>query len=119
MRMDKVILGTLLATIVASTGFGASKKVRNVAPEQIGPGTYTASIKAIVCGGCGEVIEKTMKEQPGIDTASVNQEQKKVTFTVKDGAQVKVAELQKALKAAADQMGMGADYRLGDIKKAS
>jgi hypothetical protein len=45
----------------------------------------------------------------------VDQDKKTVQFTVKKDATVKVSDLQKALKAAADRMGMGADYTLSDL----
>ena len=80
-------------------------------------GTYTAQVAAIPCEGCPPVIEQTMLAQPGIATAKADQKTSSLTFTIKPDAQVNAADLQKALKAASDQMGMGADYSLKNIKQ--
>jgi hypothetical protein len=80
-------------------------------------GKYTARVTAIPCEGCPSVIEQTMLAQPGIASAKADQKTSTLTFTVKSDAVVKVSDLQKALKAASDQMGMGADYSLKDITK--
>jgi hypothetical protein len=78
-------------------------------------GTYAAKVKAIVCDGCGPLIQKTLQGMKEIEAVKVDQDKKTVQFTVKKDATVKVSDLQKALKAAADRMGMGADYTLSDL----
>ena len=80
------------------------------------PGEYTAKVKALVCAGCGPLIVKTMKAMKEIDSVSVDSANKTVKFAVKKDATLKAADLQKALKGAADAMGMGADYTLSDLK---
>ncbi len=87
-------------------------------PDVLKAGEYTAKVKALVCAGCGPLIVKTMKAMKEIDTVSVDQAKKTVQFTVKKDAALKTADLQKALKGAADQMGMGADYTLSELKAA-
>lgn len=82
-------------------------------------GSYTAQVAAIPCEGCPPIIESTMLAQPGIVSAKADQKTSTLVFTVKPEARVKVSDLQKALKAASDQMGMGADYSLKNIKKAA
>ena len=81
-------------------------------------GKYTARVTAIPCEGCPPVIEQTMLAQPGIASAKADQKTSTLVFTVKPDARVNVLAVQKALKIASDQMGMGADYSLKDIKKA-
>ncbi|MBL8023793.1 MAG: heavy-metal-associated domain-containing protein [Elusimicrobia bacterium] len=83
----------------------------------LSPGYYTAKIGAITCGGCGPTIEKTMRQVPGIGAAQVDPKEGTVRFAVLVNKEVQVAQLQEALKVSADQMGMGADYKLTDIKK--
>ncbi len=80
-------------------------------------GIYTAKVKAIVCGGCGPLIKSTLEGMKQIEAVSVDQAQKTVQFTVKKNSTVKLADVQKALKGAADKMGMGADYSLSDLKQ--
>jgi hypothetical protein len=60
-----------------------------------------------------------MQAQPGIDAVTVDQQSSSVSFTIKPGTQVQLADLQNALKAASGQMGMGADYQLHDVKHQS
>lgn len=85
--------------------------------QTLSSGYYTAKIGAITCGGCGPTIEKTMGQVPGIGAAQVDAKAGTVRFAVLVNKEVSVANLQKALGASADQMGMGADYTLIDIKK--
>lgn len=118
----KTLLSGLLATGLAlSVAHAATEKAGGKQPgaRVLGEGHYTAKAKALVCTGCGPMIEKTMRDIPGIESAKVDSETAKVHFTVKEGASVKEADLQKTLKASADKMGMGADYRLSDIKVAA
>lgn len=79
-------------------------------------GTYTAIVSSLVCGACAPQVEKTLKEYPGIAAATVDQEKSTVKFTVKQGASVKVANLQAELESASAEMGMGADYTLKSIR---
>jgi hypothetical protein len=80
-------------------------------------GKYTAKVTAIPCEGCPPVIEKTMLDQKGIGSAKADQKTSTLSFTVKQGSVIKVPDLQKALKSASDEMGMGADYTLKNITK--
>lgn len=79
-------------------------------------GKYSASVKAIVCGGCGPLIKETLQKMKEIDAVTVDSGKKTVQFAVKKDSTVKLSDLQKALKAASDTMGMGADYTLSDVK---
>lgn len=85
--------------------------------KTLSPGYYTAKVGAITCGGCGPTIEKTMGQVPGIGAAQVDAKTGTVRFAVLVNKEVQVAQLQEALKASSDQMGMGADYQLIDIEK--
>lgn len=109
--------GVFSLAVAAVVSAAPVKNGEPAALKELGPGRYTATVQAIVCGGCGEMIENTLKQQPGIESAAVDSKTKQVSFKVKEGARVKAADLQKALKASSDQMGMGADYQLNDIKK--
>jgi hypothetical protein len=109
----KVLLGGLAVLASAALALGAAPQGDPV----LLTGKYTAQVTAIPCEGCPPVIEQTMLAQPGIATAKADQKTSTLTFTIKPDAQVNVSDLQKALKAASDQMGMGADYSLKDIKK--
>jgi hypothetical protein len=80
------------------------------------PGTYVAKVKAIVCDGCGPLIQKTLQNFKELEVVTVDQKNKTVKFSVKKGSTVTVSSLQKALDAAAKLMGMGADYSLSDLK---
>ncbi len=88
------------------------------APEVLKSGEYTATVKALVCGGCGPLVKQTMEGIKEIGPVSVDSAKKTVQFAVKKDATVKVADLQKALDGAAKKMGMGADYTLLDLKPA-
>lgn len=98
--------------MILPTGSGASS-----APTTLSSGYYTAKIGAMTCGGCGPLIEKTMHQVPGIGAAQVDAEAGTVLFAVLINKEVKVDDLQGALRASSGQMGMGADYELMDIKK--
>ena len=101
----------ILVAMVAVAPIAAQK-----APEVLKTGEYTATVKAITCGGCGPLIKRTMEGMKEIDSVSVDSKNKTVQFAVKAGATVDYANLQKALDAAAEKMGMGADYTLLDLK---
>lgn len=104
-----VIMTFALLAIVAATSARAADDV-------LGAGTYTAKVKALTCRGCGPLVKKTMEGLKGIESASVDQQTSIVEFTVKKDNAIKVSEIQTALKAAAEKMGMGADYTLSDVK---
>jgi hypothetical protein len=84
--------------------------------KELAAGQYTAKVKAIVCGGCGPLIQKTLAAFKELEAVTVDQKASSVLFTIKKDATVKLADLQKALDAAANRMGMGADYTLSDVK---
>jgi len=108
-----LVASLVLVAVIAAIPASAQK-----APDVLKPGEYTASVKAIVCGGCASLIKQTMQGMKSIDAVSVDSAKKTVQFAVKKDATVKVADLQKALDAAAKNMGMGADYTLVDLKPA-
>ncbi len=101
-----VLIAAVLTTAVAI----------RAADEALKAGTYTAKVKAIVCRGCPPVIKKTIEGLKPIESATVDQKTSTVEFTVRKDATIKLAEIQTALKAAADKMGMGADYTLSEVK---
>ena len=115
MRTKSRLLSGVLTLAVTASVFAAPPKTSGL--KELGPGAYQATVKAIVCDGCGDFIQKTISQHEGIESVVVDQKAKRVTFRVKDASRVKVAELQTALKASADKMGMGADYQLKDIKR--
>jgi hypothetical protein len=80
------------------------------------PGTYTAKVKAIVCEGCGPLIQKTLQSFKELDSVTVDQKNSTVQFSVKKDNTTTVDILQKALDTAAKSMGMGADYTLSNVK---
>jgi len=104
----------LLAMVVAAPI--AAGQAKDAAKDVLNPGTYSAKVKAIVCGGCGPLITKTLQGMKQIDSVSVDSAKQTVQFAVKKNNTVKLSDVQKALKAAADKMGMGADYELSDLK---
>lgn len=84
--------------------------------KSLASGYYDANVGGIVCGGCKELIEKTMKAVDGVGAAQVDDKQGTVRFTVMVGKTVSLSKIQSALKTASDQMGMGANYALRDVK---
>ncbi len=80
------------------------------------PGTYTAKVKAIVCGECVTAIQKTLQNFKELEAVSVDKKSSTVQFSVKKGSMTNQLDLQKALDTAAKRMGMGADYTLSDVK---
>ena len=120
MRIKKLFFSVLIAGFTggsAMAGSGHEKSAHGQDPVLPG-GSYTAKAKSIVCGGCGSLIEKTMRGTPGIEAAKVDPKTGQVDFTVKKGQEVKWSELQKALKVSAGKMGMGADYTLTNFRVA-
>jgi len=106
-----LVTAFILLGMIAVAPIAAQK-----APQILKTGEYTANVKAITCGGCGPLIKKTMEGMKEIDSVSVDSDKKTVQFAVKKGATINRAQLQKALDAAAQKMGMGADYTLLDLK---
>jgi copper chaperone CopZ len=112
----KLLSGILMLGLTVSLGFAEAPKAKSKIKEQtLKEGQYMAKVKAIVCGGCGEYIQKAMNEVKGIESVSVDQEKSMVHFAVKKGETVRTADLQKNLKAWAEKMGMGADYQLSGL----
>lgn len=114
----KTIIATLL--IGMTLPVLAADKPKTATPDQtLSAGAYTATAKAIVCEGCGQFITDALKTNPSLENISVDVKTKSVNFQVKKDAKVKTSDLQRALKAKADEMGMGADYTLSGVKKLS
>ncbi len=103
----------VLLAMIAAIPAAAQKS-----PDVLKAGEYTAKVKALVCGGCGPLVKKTMEGMKQISSVSVDSANKTVQFAVKKDATIKVTDLQKALDSAAKEMGMGADYTLLDLKPA-
>jgi hypothetical protein len=103
----------LLIVMIAAAPVAAQKP-----QDVLKPGEYVAGVKAITCGGCGPLIKRTMEGMKEMESVTVDSQKKTVHFIVKKDATVKVVDLQKALDAAAQKMGMGADYTLLDLKPA-
>jgi hypothetical protein len=102
--------GVALAQHQHSSGADAQSK------NMLMPGTYTAKVKAIVCGECVPVIQKTLQNFKGLEAVTVDKKTSTVQFSVKKDSMTTRLDLQKALDTAAKRMGMGADYTLSDIK---
>jgi len=108
-----LILSVLLALPVAL--IAADKKAAKI--NVLTAGSYTAQIKSVPCEGCAGLIEETLSKNPSLENVKVSIPNKSVTFQVKKDAKVNMTDLQASLKGAADQMGMGADYQLDQLKK--
>ena len=107
-----IIAGAVLVLL----NFGIVFAQHQPSKDMLMPGTYTAKVKAIVCDGCGPLIQKTLQNFKELEAVTVDQKGKTVQFSVKKGAMTTAVDLQKALDAAAKRMGMGADYTLSDVK---
>jgi len=94
----------------------AKKAASPSGDKDLSSGYYEAKVGAIVCGGCKDLIEKTMRSVDGIGAAQVDNKSGTVKFAVMKDKSVKLSNLQSSLKVAADQMGMGADYSLSGLK---
>ena len=112
--LHKVILAGLLIGGLNGSGHTASQKGKDQVLQE---GAYSATVKALVCGGCGPKVEETLRNVDGIQSVAVDQEKKTVKFTVKKGAKIKLTDLQKILRASSLEMGMGADYQIKGLKK--
>jgi|WetSurMetagenome_2_1015567.scaffolds.fasta_scaffold737730_1 hypothetical protein len=104
-----VVAVGLLSALILSASFAAEDVLK--------PGQYTAKVKAIVCDGCGPLIQKTLQGFKELDAIAIDQKTSILQFTVKKDSTVKFAEIQKALNTAAAKMEMGADYTLSDLKR--
>lgn len=87
------------------------------AVETLGQGRYSAKVAVLACHGCAPLIENAIKSVPGVESASADFEKSTLDFVVKKGAAVPMPEIQKALRAAAAEMGMGADFTLSRISR--
>lgn len=114
--MKRVMTMMVLAALAAAPGF-AAKTAGKGAEGVLKAGNYSAKVAALVCAACPPEVERTLKGVPGIERVSVSQEKSTVSFKVKKGSSVNVKRLQGTLKAASDKEGMGADYRLRDLKR--
>jgi len=83
--------------------------------DMLMPGTYTAKVKAIVCGDCVLLIQKTLQNFKELEAVTVDKKSSTVQFSVKKDSMTTRSELQKALDTAAKRMGMGADYTLLNV----
>lgn len=116
MWIKRTLSGAFAVALLASACFAAAPKAK-AKPVTMKEGRYTAQVKAIICGACAPKILETVKGFPGIEGAEVDRDKSQLTFTVKAGSKVSFDKLQAKLKAASDDMGMGADYTLHDLKK--
>lgn len=107
--MGLLVLGGLL--------MAAPKTVKKAGEEMLSPGRYTGTIKAFVCGGCAEWIQTKLSAVKTLEVVTADQKTRVVQFTVKKEAKVKRTDIQKVLDSAADEMGMGADFTLTELKK--
>lgn len=117
--MKTIVKASMLMLLGMSTAMAASPKTKakSTADQVLTSGAYSAQVKGIVCNGCGAFIQQTLESINGLEKISVDQTKKTVQFQVKKEAKIKLVEVQKALKASAEKMGMGADYQLRNLKK--
>ena len=117
MRSGRMPIVLMLVLLVASaTATLADEDSRSAALKE---GSYTAKVTALTCDACAPEVKKTLSGIEGVGSVSVDTKTRTVTFTIEKGANVTEAALQKALKAASDKMGMGADYTLHEIKRSA
>ncbi|OGR85096.1 MAG: hypothetical protein A2901_02355 [Elusimicrobia bacterium RIFCSPLOWO2_01_FULL_54_10] len=116
--MKSITKAVMVTMLGISVSFAAPKpKAKAISEAVLAPGAYSAQVKGIVCGGCGQLIQQTLEKFNGIEKVAVNQDEKTVNFQVRKGSKLKLSEIQKALQASAGKMGMGADYTLQNLKK--
>lgn len=118
MPIRKMLSSIVAVGLLAGSAFAGAPKAKAKA-QVLKQGHYTAQVKAIVCGACAPKILETVRGFPGIEDASVDQDNSQLNFSVKSGAKVSLSKLQGKLKAASEKMGMGADYTLREIKEKS
>jgi hypothetical protein len=114
-----VIASAALALLSSGIAFAQNQHSGGISGQNkdtLMSGTYTAKVKAIVCEGCGPLIQKTLQNFKELDAVTVDQKTSTVQFSVKKDCKTTVSNLQKALDQAAKRMGMGADYTLSNVK---
>ena len=119
MNMKTKVLPAILVLLVVGAGLAVAKEpTAATSPSSpLKEGTYSAKVAALACEACPPQVEKALGSIKGITAVSVDAQTKTVRFTVGKGSTVTEADLQKVLKAASDEMGMGADYTLHDIAR--
>jgi hypothetical protein len=118
MKRSISLWALLVVGMMAVSGSAALvKEAKAPQLKTLGPGTYQATVKAIVCEGCSEFIQSTMTKNEAIENVRIDQKTRQVKFDVKFGNKVQFADLQDSLKTSANEMGMGADYTLVGLKK--
>ena len=115
MKLRKIFLSLVMAWSVV----WGIQVVGQAGMSLLVPGKYSAKVTAIACEACPPEIMKTLQAQTGVKDITVDAKTSTVQFTVLPGAHVWIPELQKALKAASDQMGMGADFELKNLVRAA
>lgn len=108
----------LLSTVFLLPALVMAAPKADKTASTLASGTYTANVKSIPCEGCISLIEETLKSNPALEKIQVNAEKKTLTFQVKKNVVAKMPDIQKELNAAAEQMGMGADFTLENIRAA-
>ncbi|HVO33760.1 MAG TPA: hypothetical protein VMU17_07580 [Elusimicrobiota bacterium] len=109
--------GVALCMLTANLFVLTSRAADNSEVAILKSGSYKAGVVAIPCEACPPVIVSTLRAQKGITDVVVDQKTSTVQFRVQPGSSVKLANLQTALKAASDEMGMDADYRLKNVNR--
>lgn len=115
MKKLTAVMGGLL--LFGSSLSAAPKTSTKAAEGDLSPGSYSATARAFACGGCAEWIQTKLSGMKSLEKVSADQKTRVVRFTVKKDAQVKRADIQKTLDAAAKDMGMGADYTLTEFQR--
>jgi hypothetical protein len=113
--MKSQVLAVVWGLLVSAPISAADKVPAAARQDVLTAGTYTAKVKALKCGGCGRFIQKTLQQNSQLEKIAVDQKTKTLTFSVRNGQQVKVEDIQKALTAASNKMGKGADYSLSEL----
>lgn len=113
----KKLTGVMGGLLLLGGSLVAAPKTGTKAEGVLAPGSYTATVKAFACGGCAEWIQSKLSAVKSLEKVSADQKTRGIRFTVKKDAQVKRSDIQKILDAAAKDMGMGADYTMGELKK--
>lgn len=121
MNRKAVLAACFGIALAANAGLAAKKsdkaKAKKEAHAVLSEGEYTAKVKALVCSGCGPMVESALKGMEGVESAAVDSGASTVKFSVKKGAKIRKDDLQKTLDAEAAKMGMGANFNLFDLKK--
>jgi hypothetical protein len=96
--------------------FGGAALWADPAVKTLTTGYYEALVKAIPCDCCKDHLEETIRNTDGIGAAQYNDAEGTVRFTVMKGKTLSLPQLTESLQQAQEQMGMGADYTLSEIK---